>query len=114
MSIEFKDPQMLEVVEFLNRIYRLSEVGDEHGAADEVFNFMDDHLLDEQFPICDEVFDQVEVEKILAPVMVSFLMVTRKAKDELPARKEFLERATQFLAKERGSERAERLLGKYR
>ena len=108
------DSRMLRIHEFLNKLYLLSEAMEEHAASDEIFNFMDDSLLDEDFDTCNESLNQAEVEKVLPSSIVSFLMVTLRAKDKLPARAKFLQRALEALAQERGKENAEKLLGKYR
>jgi hypothetical protein len=109
-----EESRMLYIREFLSRLYLMSEALEEHKGSDEIFNFMDDSLLDQDFEACNESLDQVRVEKLLPSLMVSFLMVTRTAKDKLPARAIFLERAVETLAQERGKETAEKLLGKYR
>jgi hypothetical protein len=113
-EVMHEESRMLHILEFLNKLYLLSEALEEHKASDEVFNFMDDSLLDEDFDACNESLSQVQVEKILPSSMVSFLIVTRRAKDKLPARAEFLEKAVEALTQERGKEKAEKLLGKYR
>jgi hypothetical protein len=114
LKTSHNESRKLHIREFLSRLYFMSEAMEEHKASDEIFNFMDDSLLDQDFDACNESLDQVRVDKLLPSSMVSFLMVTRRAKDKLPARAIFLEKAVDALAQERGKEKAEKLLGKYR
>lgn len=104
---------MLDIATFLDTVYRLSH-SDEHKAVDAVFDFMDDRLLEDDFSACDCALDAIEPCKLGQSLVVSFLMVTRRAKESLPARATFLARAMECLGKDRGPEQAERLLGKYR
>jgi hypothetical protein len=109
-----EEPNIVTIVEILNLIYRRSEENDEHRAVDDVFDFMDDNLLAGNFRACDETLRLAQPSKLLPSVVVSFLMVTRRAKPYLPSRKDFIDAAVNDLALKRGKEQAEKLLGKYR
>src|SRR5204863_8856403 len=98
----------------LSRLYKLSAANDEDKAVDEVFNFVDDHLKDGQFATCAEAMRRVQPERILPSLIVSFLMVTNRAKGKLPSRADFHSRSMAAVAKLRSQAEAERLLGKYR
>ena len=105
---------IMNIVEVLNRIYRMSEENDEHNAIDVVFDFMDDNLLAGNFEVCEDTLKQVNINKILPSLIISFLMATRRAKQKLPSRSAFIDAAFNVVAKERGESEAEALLGKYR
>jgi hypothetical protein len=101
------------IAHFLVRLYEATSE-DEHPAVDEVFNFMDDHLLAGRFSVCDLALATIDPDKLLPSVVVSLLMVTRRAKEKLPSRQAFLSRAVAAVAGRDGLEEAEALLGKYR
>lgn len=103
-----------EILRFLTRIYELSALNDEEKAVDEVFNFMDDHLRAKQFATCAEALRRVEPARVLPSLIVSFLMVTNRAKGKLPSRADFHLRSMAAVAKLRCQAEAESLLGKYR
>ena len=105
---------IMKIAEVLNRIYRMSEENDEHNAIDVVCDFMDDNLLAGNLEVCEDTLKQANVNKLLPSLIISFLMATRRAKQYLPSRKEFIDAALAKIAKERGETVAESLLGKYR
>jgi hypothetical protein len=118
MEVAVADPDRRQeeadqVARFLTRLYRVAGE-DEHRAVDEVFNFMDDHLLAGRFPVCDLALAQADPEALRPSAVVAFLMVTRRAKEKLPSRPQFLSRGIEALARKDGPVEAEALLGKYR
>jgi hypothetical protein len=73
---------MLDVALFLDKVYRLCG-SDEHAAVDAVYDFMDDCLLDGDFTACDAALLSAEPQKMLDSVILSFLIVTQRAKERL-------------------------------
>jgi hypothetical protein len=103
---------VLEIARFLSRVYSLS-MRDEHRAVDEVYRFLDERLSEERFPECNDALDAIEPVKLLPSLIISFLIVTRRAKPHLPARARFLLKSPAGLAKEHTDAEVKRLLQKY-
>ena len=101
------------VVAFLKRLYEATR-RDEHKAVDEVFEFMDDHLLAGQLTVCEQVFEQADPYELASSGVVSLLMVTQRAKGKIPSRAAFIARAEEAIARKEGLAEAKALLGKYR
>jgi hypothetical protein len=105
---------MLDVALFLERVYRLSE-SDEDGAIDEVYNFMDDCLLEGEFSVCDVALESADPKKLPHSVIVSFLIVTQRAKKKVErGRNRFYERATDAVAEKHDQDYVHKLLRNYR
>lgn len=109
-----QDEEEAQVSRFLARLYSVAKL-DEHRAVDEVFNFMDDHLLADRFSLCELALRRVEPALVPSSALVSFLMVSLRAKPRLSSsRPAFLAKAIEAVTAREGREQAEALLGKYR
>jgi hypothetical protein len=103
---------MLDVALFLEKVYRLCG-GDERGAVDAVYDFMDDCLLDGDFTACDAAFLSADPARMRDSVIVSFLIVTQRAKGLLArSRRAFYDRSVAVVSARKDRDYAEKLLGK--
>jgi hypothetical protein len=98
---------------FLAQLYEATLM-DEHLAVDKIFDFMDEQLLAGHFSVCDQTLAVVDPARLLPSAVVSLLMVTLRAKNELPSRTRFLSRGFKAIAGKEGLAEAEVLLGKHR
>lgn len=104
---------MADVAIFLEKVYSLSSVN-EHKAVDEVYDFIDECLLDGDFSLCEAALNSAAPGKMSLSAAISLLIVTRRAKPRLPAREAFFTRALNALSN-RPSAMADALaLRKYR
>jgi len=87
----------LDIATFFHRLSVLSR-DSEHKAVDAVYNFIDDLLQKNDFESCDDVLAMAQPSNLLLSVVISFLIVTRRAKPKLNARAQFLDRSQQFYA----------------
>lgn len=85
----------VDVPRFLERVY---SAADEHRAADEIYQFMDDLLLAGWFDICNAVLRAADPKRLAASSIISFLVVTKRATAKLPARALFVVRSSSVLA----------------
>lgn len=105
---------MLMVVRFLEKLYSLAKV-DEQTAIDAVYDFMDDRLLAGEFGTCEDTLEAVHPKKLPHSLIVSFLIVTQRAKERLDGgRISFYQKAMAFVTDKYGPDYAEKLLGNYR
>lgn len=97
---------------FLEEVYRLAAIDNLQSATDRVFDHIDQLLCAGSFDVCDEILKRVDVARLPAPLLRSFLTITAAAKEKLPARQPFFVKAEQEMARLRGPEMAKRLLGR--
>lgn len=101
-----------KIEEFLEQVYRLCDLNDLEGATDKVFRYIDDLLLEGEFPVCNEVFKRADVKRLPTALLRSFLTITASAKSRLPARKAFYKDAFAEMVRVKGdTDKAQRLLG---
>jgi hypothetical protein len=98
----------------LGQVYRLSQSGSVHAAGDRIFDLVHSLLRDRDFAACDRLLMTVEPDKLEPALMITFLSTTLAARRELRERDAYFRRAMDVLTRERGPERAARLLDKYR
>ena len=98
---------------FLEGLYRLESSGNSRKAVDQLIDCVDDLLTNGKFDECDELLRQVDVAKISPTLIITFLGITRAAKEKLRSRSLLCNRIKDKLVAEVGKERAERLLNKY-
>lgn len=101
----------LDITGFLDDVYRLAAVGDLQLATDRVFDYIDRRLLEESFAVCNAILGRIDVRKLPAALLRSFLTITYAARERLPARRALYERAFQEMAGSKGHELAQKLLG---
>jgi hypothetical protein len=95
---------------FLERLYDGSVGVDQSKAISDVFAWINNALLYGAFRECDELLQQVQVERLPYPVVLSFLTFTFAARDHLKERQPLYMRIWNRIATERGQQAAEQLL----
>ena len=105
---------MADMDEFLDEVYRLSQSGSVHAAGDRIFDLVHGMLRSRDFAACDRLLMAVEPDKLEPALMVTFLSTTLAARQELRERDDYLPARPGPLTRERGPERAARLLDKYK
>src|SRR5262249_42932010 len=93
---------------FLGRIDDLTHSGQTDLAIDHIFQHFEDCYEADNLEACDRILLQVDIERIDATLMVSFLVITLSVKDRLPSRPRFVNLVRDKLLKQRGEEQAER------
>jgi hypothetical protein len=101
-----------ETTGFLQEVYALSANHDLGGATDRIFGHIDSLLCLGNFPRCNAILKQIELEKLPATLMRSFLTITAAAKDKLPARKALYDRVVTEMTRLKGRVNTERLLSR--
>jgi len=102
--------RMMELDEFLERVYSSVEQGQVPAAMDCVIDFTDRLLSDGFFGVCNELFNRVDFGRMPSSLRRAFLMITHPAKDKLPARTPRYKEALASLSQERDPETAARML----
>lgn len=102
--------QLAETSDFLDHIYLLVRQDQPRSASVAVIDYIDRLLNGNLFRACNQLLDQADLGRMPSALRRSFLMVTRPAKDKLPARTEFYRKALDLLARERNAETAHRML----
>jgi hypothetical protein len=97
---------------FLQGVYGLARVGDIPTATDVIFDRIDRLLSDDRLRACNEILKRVEPEKLPSSLRRSFLTITAAAKDKLPARRAFYDKALRLLSQEKDEAKARKLLGR--
>lgn len=101
------------IYRFLDKLYLATKV-DKHRAVAEALEFFDEELYSGRFHVCDLVFAEADPRQVHPSGIVAMLMATLRAREKLPGRKGFLDRAITALSASRGRVAAESLLEKYR
>jgi hypothetical protein len=102
-----------QIVDFLEEVYDKAGLDDIQGATDRIFDYIDRLLCggsEDSIPVCDEILRRVEVARLPTTLMRSFLTITAAAKDRLPARQAFFTIVEQEMIRQKGAEKAKRLL----
>jgi len=102
--------ESLSIDTFLEEVYSLARMGDIPGATDKIFDRIDRLLCDGYFRVCNQILKRVEPQKLPSSLRRSFLTITAAAKQKLPARNGFYEKALQLLGQEKGEAQAKKLL----
>jgi hypothetical protein len=95
---------------FLSKIYGLSRAEETDRGIDHIFEYFEDLFEAARFDACDRIIQHVDLERVDATLMVSFLVITLTVKDRLPSRAWYYSHARSRLVEQRGEEQAERLL----
>ena len=85
--------------DFLEEVYKLSEAKDSDGALDLIFDQFDEILWDGRMSEIDALLDAVDVEKLGASVMLGFYSASYVARDFLSSRETFRTKIEQRLPK---------------
>lgn len=100
----------LQLDEFLDEIYLLTDAGMLPRASDRVIDFIDRLLGDGFFRVCDELLRRIDLARVPSSLRRAFLKVTHPAKDKLIARSRFFDAALGILVSERGEQKANKML----
>jgi hypothetical protein len=100
------------IYDFLVSLTHLVTLGEEDTAIKLILSYCNFFLSQGMFSVCDSVLRKAS---LLVPCMgpgliVSFLLITSKAKDRLPSRGQFLSTADWFLMQTQGANETNRLL----
>jgi hypothetical protein len=79
-----------------------------------IFDLVQGLLRDGDFPACDRLLSMVDISRLKSALMITFLSTTFTAKNKLRAREDYYSRVLAHLIAERGTNRATKLLDKYR
>lgn len=96
---------------FLQQLYSTQQIDD---AIDLLFDCVDNLLLRGDFDIVNQLIKDIEIEKLSTSLCVSVLSITLAASDKLPNRQSFFFSVEERLIAERGKEKAERILRRFR
>jgi hypothetical protein len=101
-----------ETTEVLDTLYQLDK-SDVRMAIDLLFDYFNECFRGRRFDACKRILTNVDVGRISSTSMVAFLSISLPIK-QFHARQTFFERVYKKLVDERGKDRAERLLNKYK
>jgi len=105
---------LVRIRDLLGEVYRLSQREMVHGAGDLIFDFVHDSLRKGDYRAVDGLLEAVDTSQLKPALLITFLSTTLLAKHKLGARGIYYERVLDVLSRERGAEKAMRLLEKYR
>jgi len=97
---------------FLDTLYMLTGQKRIADATDLIFGCIDRLLSDGDFAAVNAILADADPEYLPSSTRRSFLAITAAAKDKLPARKQFYDKALALLVAERGRDYAEKLLAR--
>jgi hypothetical protein len=104
----------VEVHGFLGTLYNLADRNDTQRALDLILNFFDRAMVNRSLLKCDSALRAVDACRLNGAMMISVLCITEGLGEMCPARDFFYAKALEVLTKQRGRERAERQLSKYK
>ncbi|MGO8898442.1 MAG: hypothetical protein ACLQU5_08835 [Isosphaeraceae bacterium] len=115
----YSDPAESEIDEieallFVQSIYSLHRQGKKQKALDMIMAYFDDAMIERRIAQCDVTLSKIDARMIGSSMIITILGITGAAKAYLRERPDFIARALDALADERGRAYAERLLAKYR
>ncbi len=99
---------------FLAQLYEATGKDEHSGGGQDIRLHATNNSLAGHFSVCDQTLEKVDPARLLPSGVVSLLMVTLRAKNELPSRTGFLSRGITAIAGTEGLAETEALLGKYR
>ena len=85
-----------------------------HGAGDLIFDFIHDSLRKGDFAAVDRLLEAVNTSQLKPALLITFLSTTLMASKDLEPEDGYYERVLDVLSRERGPEKASRLLEKYK
>lgn len=77
---------------------------------DIIFNFVDWMLLNEHYCACNDMLNQLSFRKMHTALLIAFLTITAAAKNHLPDRQQFFDRANIVITQREGEQKTKRLL----
>jgi hypothetical protein len=102
--------RLSELPGFLDYLYLLAREDKVQTASVAAIDYIDRLLNESLFRVCNELLKQADQSQMPSALRRAFLMITWPAKDALPARSEFYQRAINLLAAERDAHTAQRML----
>lgn len=105
-----EDIREMESGDFLDGIYAYVASGRTQTAIVSVIDYVDRLLNDGLFRVCDALLAQADLTRMPSSIRRAFLMVTKPAKKQLPTRVAFYDDALRLLSRERGEEKARKML----
>lgn len=78
---------------WLQEVYDLASEGKYLDAGDVIMDEMDQMFLDGNFNLANQVLPVIELEKLDTNLVTTFLCITLAARDKLPFREDFVQRA---------------------
>lgn len=99
-----------DIDHFLEEVYRHQESEPVGRSIDYIFKNINDWLLEERMDLVDGVLMEVDVNKLNADLLLSFLTITSAAADHLPERKDYYKRAQKRMTSLHGWFKAQCLL----
>lgn len=104
---------MAKVEDLAERVYQLAACGKKEEALDLIFQGVDKFLCEHRFCEVDALLGHVDLSRLDTSLIVGFLNATLPARQHLPGRAAFVERAAISLRQLRGEEVAERLIQRH-
>ena len=104
----------IEALLFVQSIYSLHRQGKKQKALDMIMAYFDDAMIKRRIAQCDVTLSKIDARMIGSSMIITVLGITGAARAYLRERPDFIARALDVLADERGRANAERLLAKYR
>jgi hypothetical protein len=95
---------------FLDRVYELQNQDDLDGGVDYIFSVLNKWLGRGEFELTNATLVEVDENRLGSDLALSFLTITRAARDKLPSRSEYLARAHRRISQLRGDAVADKLL----
>lgn len=100
----------MEAEDFLDGLYVRVAAGEIPTAMDSVVDHVDQLLNEGMYSVCDHMLRKVDLRKLPSSIRRAFLMMTRPAKDRLPARRFVYQKSLALLTSEKGAETATKML----
>ena len=98
---------------FLEEFAALARTTKVQKTIDHIFDFFDSLLVERDFALANRIIARMNADSIQPVFLAAILSITKPARDRLPARKSFADKASEAVARQRGDEEARKLLDKY-
>lgn len=95
---------------FIDTVYEYQKKGDLDGGVDYIFSVLNSWLYKGEFNLADYVLAIIDEKKLESDLLLSFLTITRAARDKLPSRSKYIDRAFHRISQLRGHAVAKKLL----
>ncbi len=98
---------------FLEQFAALAGTTKVQKTIDYVFDYLDRLLGEGDFTLVNRIIARLEPDSIQPVFLAAILSMTKPARERLPARTSFADKACETVARQRGHEEARKLLDKY-
>jgi hypothetical protein len=106
--------ELIEVHGVVRTLHALADQNETQRALDLIIRFFDGAMVNRKFLRCESALRIMKPSKLNGAMMISVLGITEGLGENCPARDAFYRSAIEALAEQRGRERAERLLRKFK